>query len=148
MPVITAIVIILLSASNVFGCNPDAQLKGRWVIHSKKPAEKWEEALLTGNGKQGTMVWGNTGIERITFVYEELFLPSWPRNKDFSLSTSKLLPEVRNLISQQKYREAAHFTCETAYLQQELLGLEEEKTLWGPTPHPAFDLIIERETTE
>ena len=94
------------------------------------------------------MVWGNTGIERITFVHEELFLPLWPRNKDFSVNISELLPEVRNLIAQQKYGAAAHLACKTAYLQQEILGLEEEKILFGPTPHPAFDLIIDRETTE
>ena len=145
---VVVIFILLLSATIIAGCTLGVQPEGHWVIHGEKPAEKWEEALLTGNGNQGAMVWGITTNERITFVHEELLLPSWPRNKDFSVNTSELLPEVRKLIKQQKFSEAAQLACKEASLRQKKLGLEKERMLWGPTPHPAFDLVIERENTE
>jgi len=39
------------------------------------PAERWEEALLCGNGKMGALVMSRTTDETIILTHERLFLP-------------------------------------------------------------------------
>lgn len=48
---------------------------GRWAIRSERPAARWEDAFVTGNGRQGTMVMSRPGSERIICVHEELTKP-------------------------------------------------------------------------
>lgn len=70
----------------------------RWVVWSEKPAERWEHAFVTGNGRQGTMVLGNPDEERVICVHEELFIRAWDRNKTIVLVLSDLLPQIRQQI--------------------------------------------------
>jgi alpha-L-fucosidase 2 len=70
-----------------------------------KPAEKWEEAIPVGNGKLGAMVFGRTANERIQLNEGTLWAggPYDPVNPDAKAA----LPEVRTLVNEGKYREAA-----------------------------------------
>ena len=70
-----------------------------------KPAEKWEEALPVGNGRLGAMVFGRPENERLQLNEDTLWAggpydPVNPEAKD-------ALPEVRQLVNEGKYREAA-----------------------------------------
>ncbi|NBD26298.1 glycoside hydrolase family 95 protein [Paenibacillus glycinis] len=68
------------------------------------PARAWTEALPVGNGRIGAMVFGGVEKERIA-LNEDTLWSGHPR--DWNNPRSKeLLPAVRELIAQGKYREA------------------------------------------
>lgn len=48
---------------------------------TNKPAYKWEEAMLTGNGTLGALVMGYPLKERIIFSHEKLYSPENPPTK-------------------------------------------------------------------
>ena len=70
-----------------------------------KPAEKWEEALPVGNGRLGAMVFGGPENERLQLNEDTLWAggPYDPVNPEAQAA----LPEVRQLVFDGKYREAA-----------------------------------------
>ena len=70
-----------------------------------KPAVKWEEAIPVGNGRLGGMVFGNPVNERIQLNEGTLWAggPYDPVNPEAKAA----LPEVRKLVNEGKYREAA-----------------------------------------
>lgn len=101
---------------------------------SLKPAENWEQGLITGNGTLGLNALSRPLDERIIFNHERLFMPMGepfvPRDQ------SARLPEIRSLIEQGKYKEAE-------VLQFELSG---QKSFMYPDFYvPAFDLTIQTE---
>lgn len=75
-----------------------ARTSERWTVWSAHSATRWEDAFVTGNGRQGTMVWGNPADERITCVHEELFIRGWDRRLPTVAQTADLLPVVRKWI--------------------------------------------------
>ncbi|MCX8157370.1 MAG: glycoside hydrolase N-terminal domain-containing protein [Verrucomicrobiae bacterium] len=70
-----------------------------------KPAARWVEALAIGNGKISAMVFGGVGQERLQLNEGTLWAggPYDPVNPE----AREALPEVRQLINEGKYREAA-----------------------------------------
>ncbi len=123
-----------------------AQIKsGRWVAWSEKPALVWENAFVTGNGKQGTMITGAGGNERIICVHEELFLRSWDRNKIAVANIANLLPEVRKLVDSSRFTAAARLANTEARKQLAQMGAPGG---WPISPHPAFDLNIKINNTK
>ena len=70
-----------------------------------KPAVKWVEALPVGNGRLGAMVFGGVAQERLQLNEGTLWAggPYDPVNPDAKAA----LPEVRQLVFDGKYREAA-----------------------------------------
>lgn len=115
----------------------------RWQYISKQPAKTWQEALLTGNGKHGTMVMGIPDNERIICVYEELFMPHINPDINPVVELKDLLPEVRQLVLNNKSLEAGKLAVEEANRQFKEAGLP-PAFHWGPRPHPAFDLFLEQ----
>jgi len=111
----------------------------RWVLRADKPAERWEDAFVTGNGRHGTMVMGRTGNERITNVHEEIFLRNWDRKIVGVPDVAEHLPEMRRLIANGE-NERAGFVYAKAMEQAKEMGAEK---VWECTPHPAFDLCID-----
>lgn len=74
-------------------------------LQYNKPARQWTEALPIGNGRISAMVFGDVGSERLQLNEDTLWAgspydPVNPTAKD-------ALPEVRKLIFDGKYREAA-----------------------------------------
>jgi alpha-L-fucosidase 2 len=111
---------------------------GRWTIRSERPAEKWQDAFVTGNGRQGTMIMGRPDNEQIIFVHEELFIRKWDRDIEAVADIAHLLPEVRRKIDGGVAKAAESASREAARLLR-------EKGAWSATPvtpHPAFDLRI------
>ena len=75
------------------------------VLWYDKPAAKWVEALPVGNGRLGAMVFGGVNQERLQLNEGTLWAggpynPVNPQAKD-------ALPQVRQLVNEGKYREAA-----------------------------------------
>lgn len=75
------------------------------VLWYAKPAVKWVEALPVGNGRLGAMVFGGLNQERLQLNEGTLWAggPYDPVNSQ----AKEALPEVRQLINEGKYREAA-----------------------------------------
>ena len=75
------------------------------VLWWDKPAGKWEEAIPIGNGRLGAMVFGGPENERIQLNEGTLWAggPYDPVNPD----AKGALPQVRQLVNDGKYREAA-----------------------------------------
>ncbi|MEO5773949.1 MAG: glycoside hydrolase family 95 protein [Sphingomicrobium sp.] len=71
----------------------------------RQPASRWEEALPVGNGRLGAMVFGRTAQERLQLNEDTLWAgsPYLPDSPDAYAA----LPEVRRLIADGKFKEAA-----------------------------------------
>jgi alpha-L-fucosidase 2 len=71
----------------------------------RQPAAKWTEALAVGNGRLGAMVFGGITRERLQLNEDTLWAggPYDPVNPQ----AREALPEVRKLVFEGKYREAA-----------------------------------------
>ncbi|AOW08572.1 glycosyl hydrolase family 95 catalytic domain-containing protein [Flavobacterium gilvum] len=113
--------------------NPSRQ----WIVWSDKPALKWEDAFVTGNGRHGTMFTGNAGEERIICVHEKLFVRAWDRHKVAVANLANLLPEMRKLSDSAKFGEAARLSTGEARKQLDAMGAT---NMWPLFPHPAFDV--------
>jgi alpha-L-fucosidase 2 len=106
----------------------------RHGIRSGRPAAKWEEGMLSGNGTMGIMVMGGPVEERIIVCHEKLYEPQTAglvENKDISGH----LPELRQLLLAGRYRDAASFMSEKS--GHSLISSE--------SFHPAFALVILRD---
>jgi alpha-L-fucosidase 2 len=69
------------------------------------PTECWEEALITGNGRQGALCYGGPAGIRVTLAHERLFLPlNRPLDPP---ETASILPDLRALLYAGRYQEAA-----------------------------------------
>jgi alpha-L-fucosidase 2 len=75
------------------------------VLWYDKPAAKWEEALPIGNGRLSAMVFGGANQERLQLNEGTLWAggPYNPVNPEAKAA----LPEVRQLVNDGKYRQAA-----------------------------------------
>lgn len=77
----------------------------RPVLVSETAAADWENALISGNGRQGALVYGAGGAVLVTLSHERLFLPV-----DEPLpapGTAAILPELRASLLAGRYQEAA-----------------------------------------
>jgi alpha-L-fucosidase 2 len=101
---------------------------------SIKPANNWQEGLITANGTIALNALSRPLNERIIFNHERLFMPMGAPH--VPPDQSKHLPEIRKLIEEGKYKEA-----ET--LQFQLSG---QKNFMYPDYYvPGFDLTIDSE---
>ncbi|WP_084958075.1 glycosyl hydrolase family 95 catalytic domain-containing protein [Thermoactinospora rubra] len=75
----------------------------------------WERALVTGNGRQGALVYGGHRDLRVTLSHERLFLPvTRPLDPP---ATARILPELRGLLYAGRRQEAADRVVELAVRQ-------------------------------
>ncbi|HDR89451.1 MAG TPA: glycoside hydrolase family 95 protein [Bacteroidetes bacterium] len=81
-----------------------AQPGERLKMWYDKPAKVWNEALPIGNGRLGAMVYGDPVNEKIQ-INEETFWSGGPSRND-NPDARRVLPEVRQLIFKEKYKEA------------------------------------------
>jgi len=70
----------------------------------RSPAREWNEALPTGNGRLGAMMFGGQEVERIQ-LNEDTLWSGYPKNFD-NPQALNILPQVRKLLSERKYSEA------------------------------------------
>ena len=72
---------------------------------SWKPAPTWEDALLSGNGTMGTMVFGDPHREKVVVNHALCYLPVWVPLQP--IDQASRLAEIRSLLAEGKYRKAA-----------------------------------------
>ncbi|MEU6412979.1 glycoside hydrolase N-terminal domain-containing protein [Microbispora sp. NPDC046933] len=75
----------------------------------------WEHALISGNGRQGALVYGAGPEMRVTLSHERLFLPTLPPIDP--PETARILPELRALLYAGEFRRAAERVTEVAVEQ-------------------------------
>jgi hypothetical protein len=98
---------------------------------SSKPAETWEQGLITANGTIGASVLSRPLDETIVFSHERLFLPE--RDPIMPPHTAPRLFEIRRLIQRGLYRQAEQLTFDIS---------EQRSFLYPDCLFPAFDLRL------
>ncbi|GAF11446.1 large secreted protein [Bacillus sp. JCM 19045] len=96
---------------------------------SRSPAKKWEDALITGNGTMGALVFGQPLNETIIFNHEKLYEPfneTVVQNNELT----PILPEVRRQMKNGRFRDAAALFSEKSG----------HPLLFTDAYHPAFGL--------
>ncbi len=104
---------------------------------STTPATDWEQALISGNGRMGAMLMGQPLDETVILDRAGLFLP-WKEPLP-PIDMAPHLAEIRRLLAEGKYRDAARFANELG--QKEGYG---EKR-WTDPFVPAFDLRLRQD---
>ncbi|MEM6689760.1 MAG: glycoside hydrolase N-terminal domain-containing protein [Planctomycetota bacterium] len=80
---------------------------------SKKPASRWQDAMVSGNGTLGVMVFGDPANERYIFNHEMLY--EYIGTESIRpASTAKVMPQVKQLIADGKFGEAHRVTLDEA----------------------------------
>jgi alpha-L-fucosidase 2 len=107
---------------------------------SSRPAENWEQALISGNGTIGALVMSKPHDEVIIFSHERLFMP-WYKILPL-VDLKPHINKIRELINDGKYAEAARLGVQIS----DRHGYNVESVHYGmrwPDPFvPAFDLSV------
>jgi alpha-L-fucosidase 2 len=74
---------------------------------SSKPATHWEQALVSGNGKYGALVFGQPVDETIVLNHARLFMPV--HEPLAPVNTGVHLTEIRQMLADGQYQKAADF---------------------------------------
>lgn len=106
--------------------------KGIWT---ETPAQKWEDALVSGNGSHGVMVFGDPIKDTIVGNHCRLYLPQG--NSDQLPEMAPYLDKVREIIRTKGYEEAI------AYYYRKSTELGYEGLTMSDPYHPGFHLFIE-----
>ena len=137
--IILAILFIGFNVQLAKASSEPAAIKGpeRGFV-SSRAARTWEQALLSGNGKMGAMVYGNPLAETIILNRAGLFMPI---NKPLApVDTGSNLAEIRKMISDGQYQKAADYVVELS--KKEGWGAKR----WTDPLIPAFDLLVKMNT--
>ena len=135
---LTTLITGIAMAATISAFSRQGEPDGRWTIRSEQAAEKWEDAFVTGNGRQGTMVMGQPENEQIICVHEELFIRKWDRDLEAVVDIAHLVPEVRRRIDAGEPKAPVPASHEASRLLRKN-GTGHANAV---TPHPAFDLRI------
>ena len=137
---ITAFLVIgwLLSATLAVGAFAAASsLQPERGFTSSHPADSWEQALISGNGKYGVLVMCQPLDETIILNHARLFLPL---NQPLPpVDTASHLTEIRQMMAAGEYQRAADYVVELS--RQEGYGSKR----WTDPFIPAFDLKVKME---
>lgn len=101
---------------------------------SRAPAAAWEQALVSGNGTMGAMVFGQPLDETIVLNHARLYLPLHPPLPP--PDTASRLPEIRQLLADGKYQSAADRVVEISRAE----GYDGKR--WTDPFIPACDLRL------
>lgn len=120
----------------VFLCSAQGdEFTARDGVKSDTPAKKWQEALVSGNGIQGVMVFGDPYNERIVLNHEKFYEPR--RNKPAKApDIARNIPKVRQLQMAGKYQEASDFYWEKC------VEAGHDAILWTEPYHPGYAITM------
>lgn len=121
--------ICLISTIALCSCTFKGDSLGTLVLYFDHPASVWEEAIPVGNGRLGGMVFGGVEVERIQ-TNEDTFWSGEPRNVQ-NPSASQYLPEIRQLLLDEKNKEAQQLIDKT------MLGP------WNESYMPFADIVLD-----
>lgn len=99
------------------------------------PATRWQDALPTGSGVVGALVYGNIRNDTILLNHDALF---YPKETPEAVDVSDQLPEVRRLIRAGQHQKAAQLMPK-AYTER--AGKEVGTTSTGRDPYQPFCAI-------
>lgn len=102
---------------------------------SSTPASVWQEALMTGNGKMGVLVFGDPNDDRIIFNHERLYEPL-AEVPQAPPKVASVMPELRRLLLEGQYEKARKVFAEAAWAA----GFSELQ--WTDPYHPAMAMLI------
>jgi len=102
-------------------------------VTSSVPAKRWDYGFLTGNGRIGTVVYGEPTKTMVAFNHERLYLPQrHPQIPDLG----KTFPEVRRIIREKGHNAAKAFSMQQAAKQKHF-------NFHSDPFHLAFELKLE-----
>jgi hypothetical protein len=103
------IILTLVGFKGVKKAEPlDGNVNYKHGMTMLKPSEQWREALPSGNGTIGAMVYGSIEEERVLFNHNEL----WYKGKiDEIPDMSAELPVLRTMLNEGEYLEANGYSC-------------------------------------
>lgn len=107
---------------------------------STKPAEDWQEALISGNGKIGALVMSQPIDETIIFSHERLFMPWYQVLPLVDLSGH--IGEIRKLIEAGRYADAGRLAQDLSHNYGYSVKSVGEDMQWPDPFVPAFDLRV------
>ena len=123
----------LLMSCQVTLAWPQAEIPTRGFL-SERPAETWEEGLISGNGTHGALVLGRPLDETIILTHACLYMPS---NRPLPpVDTGRNLQDIRAMMAAGHYQQAADYVVELS--QKEGWGAKR----WTDPLIPAFDLNV------
>ena len=112
---------------------PAAKTPDRGFV-TLKPGSTWEEALISGNGRHGALVYGQPVDETIVINHARLYLPLHPPLPP--PDTGSRLAEIRELMAKGEYQRAADLVVEISKSE----GYDAKR--WTDPFIPAFDLRV------
>ena len=131
------IMISIFSALLFLSCNSNTQVKEAERFNgtqSNQPASKWEEAMVTGNGNMGAMMFGNPFKETIVVNQCEMFL---------TLGTKEFVKHVATFMPEIKEKALAAGVNGPTVAHKMFLAKTNQKIDWTDPFHPAFMLHID-----
>ncbi|WP_017815767.1 glycosyl hydrolase family 95 catalytic domain-containing protein [Paenibacillus shenyangensis] len=105
-----------------------------YTLH--RPASRWEDGMLCGNGTVGVIVMGEPERERLILSHEQLFIPMNRHERPIEMGGR--LPDIRSLIAEGREDEAAELPVEL--FRQSHGGAYD--LLWTDPFFPAVELTI------
>lgn len=103
--VMTSPATVMTAQNTMAGASGDNKTYNRLTLHYDRPAEYFEEALVIGNGTMGAIVYGGTKTDRISL--NDITLWTGEPDRDVTAPGAfKALPEIRELLDNEDYRES------------------------------------------
>ncbi|MPY58054.1 glycoside hydrolase family 95 protein [Streptomyces spongiae] len=99
-------------------------------IHDDRPAARWEDAFLSGNGEYGIMVHGDPHTERIVFNHHRYVLPNGTRDLPPPALAGRM-EEIRDLILDGRPYEAQKLAAGGCPI------------LWTQPFHPGYAMLVD-----
>jgi len=122
---------VILGEACLAAAQPSIPARGAAVT---KPAARWEEAFLSGNGRMGVMMFGRPDHEIIVVNHCRLYLPRGSR--EIVPDLGKLLPQIK-AVGLKGGPGAVH-----AFLRAEATKRGHERIVHTDPYHPAFILRL------
>ncbi len=122
------------------GCvhqSPKSTDKSFRGFHDSLPAREWTEAMVTGNGIQGAMVYGLPYADTLIINHALLYLPH--HEPLTPVAQGEHLDEIRALMLAGEYGKASQLVVDLSHHE----GWGSKR--WTDPLIPAFDLIVEME---
>ncbi|WOO40607.1 glycosyl hydrolase family 95 catalytic domain-containing protein [Rubellicoccus peritrichatus] len=105
---------------------------------SIRPANRWDEAIVTGNGTLGASVFGQPYKDKVVFNHERLFRPLLDE-RPLPPEISEALPEVRRMMREGNTHHAQ------AYWREVMAEKGHTGIVMTPSYHPAYSMLVELE---
>ena len=136
-------VMLLLLQPKIYARQVSEKFTGRkhemvfsWPVLRHEPetkaAESWDQAVPTGNGRVGALVFGNIQNETIVLNHDSLFITT---QKPTLPDVSEHLPKLRELVAQGRYKEASQYFKDKPEIKYDYQGSD--------SFHPAFNVTID-----